>query len=289
MTLLLLLNQQTGASPATSAARPASPAPREPPEFPPAWADAWGDDRFGLWAEFELQGVTQRLRWIEPGEFLMGSPDTERHRESDEGPQHRVRIGHGFWIANTTCTQALWQVVMGDNPSQFTDDPCNPVERVGWDEAQIFLQRLGLALQGLAEPQLPSEAEWEYACRAGTTGTFNQPFPHAFGAMGRYRERTMPADMPPANAWGLHGMHGNVWEWCRDGRRTYAALAQDEVLLDPQGHQELTVPRAVRAGSLSLDAEYLRSALRNPHRRGDSLDHQGFRFAMQSGGMPGRG
>ena len=140
----------------------------------PAWADEWGRDRFGLYAEFRIKGVVQRMRWIEPGEFLMGSPDSEPERFSDEGPQHSVRLGEGFWLADSACTQALWLALMaGKNPSHFDDDLQCPVEQVSWGGVQEFMQRLREHLPASSEPILPSEAQWEYACRAGTTTPFN--------------------------------------------------------------------------------------------------------------------
>ena len=110
--------------------------------------------------------VRQRLRWIPPGRFLMGSPDDEEGRGSDEGPQHEVTIGSGFWMFDTPCTQALWEALMGKNPSRFQSRD-RPVESVTWKDCQEFLRRLN-AKVGLSL-SLPSESQWEYACRAGTT------------------------------------------------------------------------------------------------------------------------
>ena len=150
-------------------------------DFPPRWADAFGDDEFGLWADFVQKGVRQRMRWIEPGSFVMGSSDNERQGIDDEdirewadrqeSPAHPVTISQGFWLADTPCTQALWGAVLGGkNPSRFAagdDAPQRPVEKVSWDDAQRFLRALALALPH-TQPALPSEAEWEYACRADT-------------------------------------------------------------------------------------------------------------------------
>ncbi len=273
---------------------------REPPEFPPAWADAWGDDRFGLWAEFELQGVTQRMRWIEPGEFLMGSPDAEPGRYSDEGPQHRVRLSQGYWLADSACTQALWLAVMGANPSHFSDDPQCPVESVSWDDVQGadgFCARLVALRAELAGATLPTEAQWEYACRAGTTGPFNLGdnitprqvnydgnHPYNGGSVGRYRERTLAVKLLPPNAWGLYEMHGNVWEWSDDGKRAYEALPPGEVLLDPEGprSQEQAAHRAVRGGSWFSRARHARSALRYAYARAVRNRYLGFRLALRS-------
>ncbi len=100
----------------------------EPVPSLPAWVSDWGEDEFGHWRTFQVKGVSQRLRWIQPGEFVIGSPDTEAGRWGDEGPQHPVRITSGFWLFDTPCTQALWQAAMGKkNPSQFRS-PTRPVE-----------------------------------------------------------------------------------------------------------------------------------------------------------------
>ena len=109
--------------------------------------------------------VRQRLRWIPPGRFLMGSPDDEEGRDSDEGPRHEVTIGSGFWMFDTPCTQSLWEALMGKNPSEYQSRD-RPVESVSWKDCQEFLRRLN-AKVGLSL-SLPSESQWEYACRAGT-------------------------------------------------------------------------------------------------------------------------
>ena len=123
----------------------------------------WGEDRHGLFMGFSIAGVTQRLRYIPPGEFLMGSP--QRIGRYDDEEQHPVRIAEGFWLADTPCTQALWQAVMGR--TRHLKDAMRPVETVSWDDCQEFLHRLNKRVPGLSA-RLPSEVEWEYACRAGT-------------------------------------------------------------------------------------------------------------------------
>jgi hypothetical protein len=97
--------------------------------WPPVWASEWGQDAFGAWLGFEYQGVRQRMRWIAPGRFWMGSPETEAERDTTEGPRHEVTLSHGFWLGDTACTQALWEAVMGKNPSQFRGTQ-RPVENV---------------------------------------------------------------------------------------------------------------------------------------------------------------
>jgi sulfatase modifying factor 1 len=266
---------------------------RRPPVLPPACANAWGDDAYGLWIDVDLAGVVQRFRWLEPGEFWMGSPDDEPERQEREGPRHRVRLTTGFWLADTACTQALWLAVMGgENPSRFQEDARNPVENVSWDDvsgASAFLPRVASLAPGVIA-ELPTEAEWEYACRAGSETPFNfgatiSPeqanydgnHPYAGGRKGEYRQKTVPVKSFAPNGWGLYEMHGNVWEWCADGLRDYA----DETVEDWRG-PDGPAPRVVRGGSWNGGAGRLRSAARLGGPRGYRRVYLGFRFALRS-------
>jgi len=272
---------------------PPEVAHRAPPagHWPPAWAVAWGDDRFGLWADLEVGDVVQRFRWIEPGSFLMGSPKTEPQRYDDEGPQHRVTLTQGFWLADTACTQALWlAVVGGKNPSNFKGDDELPVEQVSWGDVMgAFMPKLQKFLPEGVEATLPSEAQWEYACRAGTQTPFsfgeqinpkqvnyNGTEPYNNSPKGEYRKKTVPVKALPANAWGLFQMHGNVREWCFDGRRTYAEGER----VDPLGAVG-DGPRALRGGSWFDDARLARSAYRHENDRDNRWDFNGFRLALR--------
>ena len=125
----------------------------------PDWASVRGRDNYGQWAEFSINGATQKLRWIAPGKFLMGSPETEAGRFRYEGPQHEVTIAEGFWLFDTACTQALWRAVMGKNPSEFKGAD-RPVETVSWNDAQKFVEKINGLVPGL-NLSLPSEARWE--------------------------------------------------------------------------------------------------------------------------------
>ncbi len=133
---------------------------------PPAWASAWGQDQYGPWVTLCVDKVEQRLRWMPPGRFWMGSPDDDREAFDREKPRHQVRLTRGFWLFDTPCTQALWQAVVGQNPSRF-EGVNRPVERVSWEDCQEFMGKLNKHFSGL-DLRLPTEAEWEYACRAGT-------------------------------------------------------------------------------------------------------------------------
>lgn len=270
-----------------------------PRPFPPPWADAWGDDRYGLWAELVVKDTRQRLRWLEPGRFLMGSPEADEDRDADEDPQHEVTLTEGFWLADTACTQALWLAVMSRNPSYAQDDPQKPVEQVSWDDVRGFCQALQIQvpLPDGTEVVLPTEAQWEYSCRAGsaTTYSFGEVISTArvnFNNDGKWQERlkarqtTLPVKALPANAWGLYQMCGNVREWCADAMREYASKA----VVDPNGAMGDDVgSRAVRGGSWFDSAQRARSASRARHERAICYDGLGFRFVLRAKSQQGAG
>ena len=252
-------------------------------------------DQYGVRADLSLitssDELIQSLRWIEPGTFWMGSPEDEPERGNFEGPRHEVTISRGFWLADTACTQALWQAVMDDNPSYHKDDPKQPVEQVSWYEVQMFLNRLQKLLPG-CQVDLPSEAEWEYACRAGTTTPFsfgsninpqqvnyNGEYPYSSGEKGEFRTKTVPVKSLPANPWGLYEMHGNVWEWCKDVERIFDEQAQN----DPVGTMRLRnkQARAVRGGSWFYFAGWARSAYRYANPPDGAVYDVGFRFCLR--------
>lgn len=271
-------------------------AARFPGGFPPPCASAWGDDEFGLYADVSIPPApwVQRFRWIEPGTFLMGAPDGEPERGDDEGPQHLVTLTRGFWLADTTCSQAVWESVMGENPSRFSGDPQRPVERVSWTRVQEFLLVLGQGLPG-CKVGLPTEAEWEYACRAGTTTAFSfgedvrlaevnydRNGPEADRGNGDNRDTTVPVKSLAPNPWGLYEMHGNVWEWCADRQRKYRSQAE----VDPAGAADdsggARAHRAMRGGSYHDLAGRARSAYRGAGLPGDAYGALGFRVCLRS-------
>ena len=226
---------------------------------------------------------------ISPGTFLMGSPPTEPGRDENER-QHQVTLSNSFWLGKTEVTQNQWQKVMGNNPAKLKGDNL-PVEQVSWHECISFCNTLS-ELEGLTPAyqisgenvtwlpsadgyRLPTEAEWEYACRAGTTG------PHAgnVAEMARYSansgRKTRAVGTGKPNVWGLFDMHGNVWEWCWDMYQKDYGPGPD---LDPTG-SDTDNYRIERGGSWHRNARDCRSASRgtdNPHARRNGL---GFRLA----------
>ncbi|MDS4030089.1 MAG: formylglycine-generating enzyme family protein [Candidatus Contendobacter sp.] len=256
---------------------------------PPSWADDWGTDDYGHWVTFSIrnqqgQKITQRMRWIEPGSFLMGSSEDEPERSNPEGSQHSVTINQGFWLFDTACTQVLWEAVMGDNPSEFKGVDRRPVENISWNNCQSFIKRLNERLPGL-DLALPSEAQWEYACRAGTTTPFsfgdnitpdqvncNGNYPYAGGKKGQYRQETVPVASLPLNPWGLYEMHGNVWEWCQDHwHDNYQGAPTDGSAWEGS---DAGAGRVLRGGSWFDDTRGVRAAYRahaRPGVRGGSI------------------
>ncbi|QLH38275.1 MAG: formylglycine-generating enzyme family protein [Defluviicoccus sp.] len=221
----------------------------------------------------------------------MGSLENEPKRLDKEGPRHLVTLSRGFWLADTACTQALWQRVMGGNPSTFKHAD-RPVEQVSWDDVQRFLHVLETLLPGCTAG-LPSEAEWEYACRAGTDTPFSfgaqispdqanydDRFFYAGGEMVVDRLETVPVKTLPPNPWGIYEMHGNILEWCADGPRAYTDAPQFDPWGDPgEGDAAL---RAFRGGSWRAYAGWVRSAFRIADRQGSTNDDLGFRLSLRS-------
>jgi formylglycine-generating enzyme required for sulfatase activity len=206
--------------------------------------------------------------WIPPGEFWMGSPEDEPGREDVESPRHRVRLTKGFHMQTTPVTQAQWEAVTGNNPSHFKNaGPNAPVEMVSWNDVQEFIRKLNQR-EGTGRFRLPTEAEWEYACRAGTETAFcNGPITDLTGPdpnlekVGWFnknsRGTTHPVAQKQPNSWGLHDMHGNVWEWCRDWFGEYPGGP----VIDPTG-PETVAARVLRGGGWYYDASYCRAASR---------------------------
>ena len=255
------------------------------PEDNPEWANIVGYDEYGLKAMVEIEGISFLFRQIMPGSFLMGSPDDEKGRMSDESPQHEVILRKGFWMLETSITQAQWTMVMGKNPGSNKEDKNLPAVNISWEAGVAFCNALNEKIPGL-EAALPTEAEWEYACRAGTTSAFNDgsgcTLPTgkdpALDKLGWFFKnsgvRTHPVGEKQPNACGLYDLHGNVWEWCRDWYGPYAGEAQ----VDPVGPDSGQF-RVLRGGGSWGNAKRCRSAYRSrydPAGRGLNI---GFRLA----------
>jgi formylglycine-generating enzyme required for sulfatase activity len=216
-------------------------------------------------------GITLEMIEIPAGEFMMGSPAGELKRNDNEKPQHQVKV-KGFSMGRFPITQAQWQAVMGDNPAYFNFRGANrPVEKILWNDAQVFCKKL--SQQTGRTYRLPSEAEWEYACRAGTTTPFhlgptitpelanyNGLYSYGSGPEGQYRQQTIPVGSFAANGFGLHDMHGNVYEWCLDNwHNSYNGVPTDGSAWVEKGDSSYKV---LRGGSWRYGPWNCRSANR---------------------------
>jgi uncharacterized protein (TIGR02996 family) len=238
-----------------------------------------------------VNSIRMRFALIPPGSFLMGSPDDEQGRYDDEEPLHRVTLTRPFWMGVHTLTQGQYRAVMDANPSAFQpggeegglvahlDHSALPVDSVSWEEARAFCRALSsLPEERLAgrRYRLPSEAEWEYACRACTTTPFHvgdqlstseanfdgSDEEDELGSGSEQRRHTTPVGSFPPNAWGLYDMHGNVWEWCSDWfDEDYYHRSPSH---DPGGPEEESEYHVLRGGSWFSRASVCRCACRNP-------------------------
>ena len=224
-----------------------------------------------------------KFAWIPPGSFMMGSPKEEKEREENE-ILHKVTLTKGFYMGIYTVTQEEWQAVMGNNPSKFQGEKNLPVEMVSWDDCQGFIKKL--REKDKKQYRLPTEAEWEYACRAGTTtpfhfgetistdqANFDGGTVYGNGKGGVFRRKTTQVGSFTDNAFGLYDMHGNVWQWCQDW---YGDYPQKEVV-DPQGTEKGKF-RVLRGCSWYHFPQYCRSACR--FRNGPGYRHYGIGFRL---------
>ena len=276
--------------------------------------------------ELTIQGVPMAMRWCPPGKFKMGSPESEPERVKEEA-QREVTLTQGFWIAETEVTQALWTALGQRNAAKWKGKD-NPADSVLWYEAVEFCNQLSAAsglrpayainketkdpnnklddkgdpmkwqvtlVQGADGFRLPTEAQWEYACRAGTTTAFSwgdtiNPSQANYnggniynkGEKGPYLATTTPVGKYAANPWGLVDMHGNVWEWCWDWYGPYASGAET----DPAGPAVGTL-RVIRGGVWHYKPAYLRSTARYKDKPAKRWDLLGFRPVLPvSSGKP---
>jgi eukaryotic-like serine/threonine-protein kinase len=219
-------------------------------------------------------GVSMTMVKIPAGKFMMGSPESEKDRLDWESPQHSVTVPE-FYLGQTLVTQAQWQTLMGSNPSDFKGNSKLPVDSVSWLDAMDFCQKLSQKTGRTY--RLPSEAEWEYACRAGTTTPFafgetitpeivnyNGNYPYGNAAKGEYRQKTTIVGSFPANSFGLYDMHGNLWEWCLDERSdNYNNAPTDDSARGDINSRASDKLRLLRGGSWFNLARYCRSAHRD--------------------------
>lgn len=215
--------------------------------------------------------IGMKLVYIPVGEFTRNS--------------HRVRLTSAFLMGTTEVTQGQWLTVMGNNPSHFKGDDL-PVEWVSWEEAVEFCRKLS-EKEG-KEYRLPTEAEWEYACRAGTTTEYSSgDGEDALKRVGWYSDnsggKTQPVGQKQANAWGLYDMHGNVWEWCNDW---YGGVYPNGEVTDPTGPATGSY-RVIRGGSWGGTPRHCRSAIRLHDSPGSRGSGYGFRVVCVSSVLPG--
>jgi formylglycine-generating enzyme required for sulfatase activity len=240
--------------------------------------------------------VKLKFVWIKPGDFVMGSPENEAGHDYSE-TQHLVRIGLGFWMQATETTQAQWESIMGANPSRFEGDSRRPVERVSWNDCQEYLKRLNDRLKFQRSPlnaDLPTEAEWEYSCRAGSAEAYC--FGHDKSRLSDFAwysgcsessltGQTHPVGELKPNDWGLYDMHGNVSEWCKDWYGEYETPRGEKVIhttsvKDPQGPPRGEY-RVLRGGAWNGSFSVQRSAVRFKLDPGGTGSMYGFRIVLR--------
>jgi eukaryotic-like serine/threonine-protein kinase len=233
-------------------------------------------------------GIFLKMVKIPAGKFMMGSPANEEERSEDESPQHQVKVPE-FYLGQTLVTQGQWQALMGSNPSNFKGNNNLPVDSVSWLNAMDFCEKLSQKTGHTY--RLPSEAEWEYACRAGTTTPFafgetitpavvNYDGNYTYGkaAKGEYRQKTTVVGSFPANLFGLYDMHGNLWEWCLDEwSDNYQNAPNDGSAKGDLTSRDKKKMRVLRGGSWSYNPDYGRSA----NRFRDKSDLQGNIFGFR--------
>ena len=228
-----------------------------------------------------VENIGIELLPIPAGSFMMGSPTSETAPNNET--QHRVTISQPFWLGKYEVTQGEWESVMGSNPSKFTAlGKDAPVEQVSWENAQVFCAKLNASTADRRpagyEYCLPTEAQWEYACRAGTTGAYAGDLDDMAWYVRNSGSSTHPVGQKQANAWGLYDMHGNVWEWCWDWNGDYPTGSASDPVGASSGQS-----RVCRGGGWNNDAGRCRAAHRSvntPGYRGSAL---GFRLCLAPG------
>jgi formylglycine-generating enzyme required for sulfatase activity len=241
----------------------------------PLRANSIDIDVVPFWQTVLTNSIGMEFVLIPAGTFMMGSPDSDAESWLVERPAHHVTISQPFYLGKYPVTQAQWEAVTGYNPSGFKGHPNQPVENVSWNDALTFLQKLN-AREGCGDYCLPTEAQWEYACRAGTETPRYHPDVNAIAwYQGHSHGSSQPVGQILPNAWGLYDMLGNVWEWCHDGLRTYTA----DAAVDPMGPTGAGIDRVFRGGGWSAPVLLVRAAYRIELHPGFHDDSLGFRCA----------
>ena len=257
------LNDLIAPPPLPSDMRHASSVRRSPPRAASVLRDVLPKNpRQGQVASLTLPGGTKmEMIYVAPGTFTMGSPISEEGRYDSES-QHQVTLTKNYWLGKYEVTQAQWESVMGENPSRLKGGN-RPVENVSWEDCQRFIRKINS--QRHCGARLPTEAEWEFACRAGSTGPYggNGSLDDMGWYGGNSGSETHPVGQKQANAWGFYDMHGNVYEWCEDWYGDYGSATTD-----PAGPASGGV-RVVRGGCWCSFAQFCRSAYRSRSSPGD--------------------
>ncbi len=290
----------------------------------PAWIVDHGEDSYGSWLEGQAEQVKFRMRWIAPGHFVMGASPGDEFAWTDEFPPTPVKISRGFWLGETLCTQLQWkQLMASDNPSYFPGD-ARPVDSVSYGQISLFVAKL-VAATGEGRFRLPTEAEWEYSCRAGTStstpvGNIKKLAKRGRSAaldsiawyLGNAWEEyelevgydasewvvghnagtllgTHAVGLKAANAWGLYDMLGNVDEFCLDSCGDYGELSnyQGSTIVDPfYWHLSEDESAVTRGGDYSSSARNIRSSARRSANKDGSDGCAGFRWALGARPVP---
>jgi len=237
------------------------------------------------WSDY-INSMGMRFIYLEPGTFIMGSPPKEKGRKPDE-VEHSVTLTKGFYLQSTEVTREQWRKLMGSDPIDFTDDCADdcPVNHISWDDSIAFIRKLNKK-EGVNKYRLPTEAEWEYACRAESTTAFETGnnietecvFDPAADKIAWYCANTKgqpkPVGTKPPNKWGLHDMNGNVYEWCSDWYDTYSLGS----VTDPKG-AATGETRVFRGGAFMYLVWHARSAHRRHHASHFKNSYTGLRVA----------
>jgi formylglycine-generating enzyme required for sulfatase activity len=236
-----------------------------------------GVDTKGVWADIPIGATIQRMRFLFPGTFVLGSPKNEEGREIEE-EQRKTTLTKGFWMADSEATQKMWIGVIGNNPSRFTTDENLPVHGVSWIDCSEFIKKIRLIHVGV-QFQLPTEIQWEYSCRAGSTGAYAGSLEDMAWYKNNSNRLPHVVKTKQPNAWGLYDMHGNIKEWCLDsdaGNRIKDNADQVDPIVDDVKHPF----RVLRGGSFLTSSFYCRSATRCPELPKHNFFFHGFRFCI---------